>query len=237
MLRPLTLALSVLALTLAVPAAPAGAEDDLVRQLVNACTGCRFPHDLRGRDLHGLHFVGAALRGVDLSRANVNGAVFTGADLENARFDDADLRNTRFTGVRFANTSFARAKLDNITMEGVRLGPGAIVGADWTSFVRRCVGCDLSGTANVPRSTHWFYDGDRWYGERYRTYADVERQLRDLALHPPAIPPPVLRRLHELESHPPAIPPVPALPPDWFRSTLPAPPAPPAPPAAPPPPR
>ena len=230
MLRPLALALCALTLTLAVPAAPAGAEDDLVRQLVNACLGCRFPHDLRGRDLHGLHFVGADLRDVDLSRANLNGAVFTGADLENARFDDADLRNTRFTGVRFANTSFARAKLDNITMEGVRLGPGAIVGADYATFLRRCTGCDLSGTVAAPRRSRSFYAGDRWYGERYRAYADVERRLRDLALHPPTIPPQVLRRLHELELHPPAIPPLPPLPPDWFDSTLPAPPAPPAPP-------
>jgi Pentapeptide repeats (9 copies) len=214
MLRPLALVLSALALVLAVPAPPAGAEDDLVRQLVNACLGCRFPHDLRGRDLHGLHFVGADLRDVDLSRANLNGAVFTGADLENARFDDADLRNTRFTGVRFANTSFARAKLDNITMEGVRLGPGAIVGADYATFLRRCTGCDLTGTAGAPRS--------------YHSYADVERRLRDLALHPPTIPPQALRRLHELELHPPAIPPLPPLPPDWFDSPLPAPPAPPA---------
>ena len=198
MLRPLALALCALTLTLAVPAAPAGAEDDLVRQLVNACLGCRFPHDLRGRDLHGLHFVGADLRDVDLSRANLNGAVFTGADLENARFDDADLRNTRFTGVRFANTSFARAKLDNITMEGVRLGPGAIVGADYAAFLHRCAACDLSGTAG-----------------------GVERRLRDLALHPPTIPPHVLRRLHELKLHPPPIPPLPPLRRDWFDSTLP----------------
>ena len=80
MIRPLLLA--ALAFTIALPAIPAAAEDDLVRQLVNACVGCRFPKDLRGRDLHGLRFVGADLSGVDFSRADLKGASFTGSDLE-----------------------------------------------------------------------------------------------------------------------------------------------------------
>src|SRR5437660_892072 len=46
-----SIALAALALALVLPAAPVAAEDDLVRQLVNACVGCRFPKDLRGREL------------------------------------------------------------------------------------------------------------------------------------------------------------------------------------------
>src|SRR5947209_17972477 len=182
-----SIALAALALALVLPAAPVAAEDDLVRQLVNACVGCRFPKDLRGRDLHGLSFVGADLRGVDLSRANLNGASFTGTDLRDARFDDADLRNVRFTGVRFGNTSMAHAKLDNITMEGVQLDGRSIVGADYRSFVRTCTGCDLRETK----------------------LSAAERALREVALHPPAIPPDVVRQLRDIERerrlHPPAI--------------------------------
>jgi len=191
------LALAGLALALILPAAPVSAEDDLVRQLVSACTGCRFPKDLHGRDLHGVHFVAADLRGVDLSRANLNGASFTGCDLTDARFDDADLRNARFTGVRFRNTSFARAKLDGIEMEGVQLDAHSIVGADDKQFVRGCVGCDLSEMR----------------------LSNAERRLRELAIHPPTIPPAALRRLREIEARGfyvppiPPIPPLPALPP------------------------
>jgi Pentapeptide repeats (9 copies) len=188
MFRRLAL-IAALALLVLPPGAPASAEDDLVRQLVNSCTGCRFPHDLRGRDLHGLHFVGADLRGVDLSRANLNGASFVGADLEDAKFDDADLRNARFTGVRFRNTSFARAKTDGIVMEGVRLDARSIVGADYKRFLRGCTGCDLR---EMPLSA-------------------AEGRLRGVFINPPTIPAPVISRdveraLRELQTHPIVIP-------------------------------
>ncbi|MDB5028658.1 MAG: hypothetical protein JWO66_2347, partial [Candidatus Eremiobacteraeota bacterium] len=52
MIRPLAIAAAALALAVALPAVPASAEDDLVRKLVDACVGCRFPKDLHGRDLH-----------------------------------------------------------------------------------------------------------------------------------------------------------------------------------------
>lgn len=188
MLRRLAL-LAALVLLVLPPGAPAGAEDDLVRQLVNACTGCRFPKDLHGRDLHGLHFVAADLRGVDFSRANLNGASFVGADLQDARFDDADLRNARFTGVRFRNTSFARAKTDGVVMEGVQLDAHSIVGADYKRFLRGCTGCDLR---EMPLS-----------------YA--EGRLRGVFINPPPIPAPVISRdveraLRELQTHPIVIP-------------------------------
>ncbi|MBV8750117.1 MAG: pentapeptide repeat-containing protein [Candidatus Eremiobacteraeota bacterium] len=188
MIRPLVLA--ALAVALAVPAAPArAADDDLIRQLVNACVGCRFPKDLHGRDLHGLRFVGADLVGVDFSRANLNGATFTGCDLENAKFDDADLRNARFVGTHLANTSFARAKLDGVKMQGA----------------------DFDGRGAVGRYGPY---GRSWYTYRYvdealanvqpaidRAMREVERQLRE---HPPVMPsmPPM-----------PVIPPVPPAPP------------------------
>jgi hypothetical protein len=209
MIRPLLLA--ALALTLAVPAVPAAAEDDLVRQLVNACVGCRFPKDLRGRDLHGLRFVGADLSGVDFSRANLNGATFTGSDLEDARFDDADLRNVRFR------------------MEGVRLDGRSIVGADFRTFLRGCTGCDLREMqlTRVERKL-------RELALRSPMIPlDIERRLRELSLHPPEIPRDIRRRLRELEQrglreHPPVIPPLPPLP------ALPAlPPVPPVPPELP----
>ena len=192
MFRRLALVAAVALLALP-PGAPASAEDDLVRQLVNSCAGCRFPHDLRGRDLHGLHFVGADLRGVDLSRANLNGASFVGADLEDAKFDDADLRNVRFTGVRFRNTSFARAKTDGVVMEGVRLDARSIVGADYKQFLRGCTGCDLR---EMPLS----YAEGRLRGAFINPPVipapvisrDVERALRDLQTHPIVIPSPII---------------------------------------------
>ena len=186
MIRPLLLA--ALAFTIAVPAVPAAAEDDLVRQLVNACVGCRFPKDLRGRDLHGLRFVGADLNGVDFTRANLNGASFTGSDLEDAKFDDADLRNVRFTGVRFRNTSMLRAKVEGIRMEGVRLDGRSIVGADFRTFLRGCTGCDL----------------------REMQISRVERRLRALERRGLLEHPPVIRPLPPL----PALPAIPPLPPE-----------------------
>ncbi|MEA2688920.1 MAG: hypothetical protein QOD51_1527 [Candidatus Eremiobacteraeota bacterium] len=206
------------------PVLPASAaDDDLVRQLVNACTGCRFPKDLHGRDLHGLHFTAADLRGVDFSRANLNGAVFVGADLVDARFDDADLRNARFTGVRFRNTSFARAKTDGVLMEGVRLDTGSIVGADYRLFVRGCTGCDLSEMK----------------------LSNVERKLRRISMNPPAIDADMERAMRAADAamraadtqmraveralrlHPPVIPPMPPMPPVPAMPAVPA--APPAP--------
>jgi hypothetical protein len=217
------LALTALVLAVAMPAvaiAPASAEDDLVRQLVNACTGCRFPKDLHGRDLHGLHFTGANLRGVDFSRANLSGAAFIGADLTDARFDDADLRNARFTGVRFRNTSFVRAKTDGVEMEGVRLDARSIVGADYRTFIRGCTGCDLremplSNAERRVRSLSMSPPG--LSPEVERELRNVERDMRaverEMRLHPPVIPPELRRRLRELELHPPVIPPMPPLPP------------------------
>jgi hypothetical protein len=165
------LAVAALALVLAAPAAPVAAQDDLVRQLVDACVGCRFPKDLHGRDLHGLHFVAADLRDADFSHANLHGAQFVGADLAGARFDDADLRNASFVGVEFRGTSFARAKLDGVTMRGVRLGEGSIVGADYKRFLRE-------GIPNMPRTAVM-------PPEVERSLRELERTMRE---HPPVIP-------------------------------------------------
>jgi hypothetical protein len=184
-IRSLSFAVAVALIGL--PPGPALAQDDLARQLINACVGCRFPKDLHGRDLHGLHFVGADLRGADFTHANLNGAVFTGCDLENARFDDADLRNARFVGVSFAGTSFARAKLDGISLRGVDFGP-------------RGPG---SLSSRLPSQLPEIYE--------YPTSLspELERRLRYLAEHPPAMPPmPPMPRI-EL----PPLPPMPAAPP------------------------
>ena len=188
MLRPLVL--TALAFALAVPAAPArAADDDLIRQLINACVGCRFPKDLHGRDLHRLRFVGADLAGVDFSHANLNGATFTGCDLENAKFDDADLRNARFAGTHFANTSFARAKLDGVKMQGADFDGRGAVGR--------------YGPYGRSRYTYRYYDDALVDVQPAidRAMREVERQLRDLREHPPVIPPI------------PSIPPVPPAPP------------------------
>ncbi|MBV9407301.1 MAG: pentapeptide repeat-containing protein, partial [Candidatus Eremiobacteraeota bacterium] len=179
-----------LALTVALPPAPApAAQDDLARQLIEQCVGCRFPKDMRGRDLHGVRFVGAELRDADFSRANLSGAQFIGSDLAGARFDDADLRNAHFVAVEFRGTSFARAKLDGVKMQGA----------------------DFDGRGAVGRYGPY---GRSWYTYRYvdealanvqpaidRAMREVERQLRE---HPPVMPsmPPM-----------PVIPPVPPAPP------------------------
>jgi hypothetical protein len=192
------LALAVLALGVALPAAPArAAQDDLVRQLIDACVGCRFPKDLHGRDLHGLRFVAADLRDADFSHANLNGAQFTGANLAGARFDDADLRNAQFVGVEFGGTSFARAKLDGVTMRGVRLTAGSIIGADSARFLRDCGGCDvggypylrdrvpaMSGVLVLPR-VPMIPRIDMMPPEVERSLRELERTMRE---HPPVIP-------------------------------------------------
>jgi uncharacterized protein YjbI with pentapeptide repeats len=137
--------LTVLALAVAVPAAPALAEDDLARQLISSCVGCRLPKDLHGRDLHGLRFVGSDLRDVDLSHANLRDAEFTGSNLDGTRFDDADLRNARFTGVRLRRTSFARANVEGVRFVGASVGQGDIDGAAGRIILRDCTGCSLKG--------------------------------------------------------------------------------------------
>jgi hypothetical protein len=218
------LALTVLAVALAVPAAPALAQDELARQLISSCVGCRLPKDLHGRDLHGLHFVGADLRGVDFSRANLNGASFTGADLQDARFDDANLRNVRFTGVRFRNTSFARAKLDGITMEGVQLDARAIVGADYARFIRTCSGCDLSGMT-MSRVERRLREVDRMLRNLQARRFDVDfgwPRRFEIPPVPPVPPVPGVPPATVIPPNAPAVPPLPAMPP--------APPVPPAPP-------
>ena len=254
MIRHLTLA--ALALVLAAPPAPAAAADDeLVRQLIDSCVGCRFPKDLHGRDLHGLRFVGADLRDVNFSHANLNGAQFTGANLAGARFDDADLRNAQFVGVEFRGTSFARAKVDGITMRDVRLGAGSIVGADYKRFLRDCGGCDVADSgylrypgpgmlvlpriARIPRIAVMPPEVERSLRELERTMREhppamspeVERQLRELERqlreHPPVIPRDLIER--SVRWTQPAVPPLPTLPP--LAPVPPAPAAPPAPPA------
>jgi uncharacterized protein YjbI with pentapeptide repeats len=137
------LALTVLVLALMLPAAPAPAQDDITRQLINACVGCRLPKDLHGRDLHGLRFVGSDLRDVDFSHANLSGAEFTGADLDGTRFDDANLRSARFVGVRLRRTSFARANTEGVQFVGAEVSQGDVDGPAARVILRDCTGCSL----------------------------------------------------------------------------------------------
>ena len=140
-----SLATTVLALLLAAPAAPVRAQDDLARQLIDSCVGCRLPHDLHGRDLHGLRFVGSDLRDTDLSHANLRGAEFTGANLDGTRFDDADLRDARFVGVRLRHTSFARANVEGIRFVGASVSQGDLDGPLGRTILRDCTGCSFAG--------------------------------------------------------------------------------------------
>jgi len=134
----------VIALAVTVPAA-ALAQGDALRSVIGSCTGCRLPHDLRGRDLHGLRFVGADLRDVDLSRANLRDSEFTGADLDGTRFDDADLRDARFVGVRLHGTSFARANTTGVTFVGASVGQAEVDGPAGRLILHDCTGCSLRG--------------------------------------------------------------------------------------------
>jgi uncharacterized protein YjbI with pentapeptide repeats len=139
-----SLALAALALALAAPASPVlAADDDLTRQLINSCVGCRLPKDLHGRDLHALRFVGSDLRDVDFSHANLRDAEFTGANLDGTKFDDADLRNARFTGVRLRHTSFARANTDGAKFVGASVSQGDLDGPMGRTILRDCTGCSL----------------------------------------------------------------------------------------------
>jgi uncharacterized protein YjbI with pentapeptide repeats len=139
------LALAALALVLAAPAAPASAQDDLARQLIDTCMGCRLPKDMHGRDLHGLRFTGTDLRDVDFSHANLSGAKFTGADLDGTRFDDADLRNVQFVGVRLRRTSFARANTAGVRFLGASVTQADIDGVAGRLILHDCTGCSLNG--------------------------------------------------------------------------------------------
>lgn len=141
-----SLALTALAFVLAAPAAPAvAADDDLARQLISSCVGCRLPKDLHGRDLHGLRFVGTDLRDVDLSNANLRDAEFTGANLDGTRFDGADLRNARFVGVRLRRTSFARANTEGISFVGASVSQADVDGVAGRIILHDCTGCSLHG--------------------------------------------------------------------------------------------
>ena len=140
-----SLVLAAFALLVCAPAAPAAAQESLSRQLIDACIGCRLPHDLHGRDLHGLRFVGSDLRDVDFSHANLSGAEFTGANLDGTRFDDADLRNAHFVGVRLGRASFARANIDGISFVGAKVTQGALDGTVGRIVIRNCTGCSLQG--------------------------------------------------------------------------------------------
>ena len=138
-------AFAALVLLVAVPSAPVNADDDSMRGLIGSCVGCRMPKDLHGRDLHGLHFVGADFRDVDLSGANLRDTEFTGANLDGTRFDGADLRNAHFIGVHLRRTSFARANTDGVTFVGASVSQGDIDGPAGRIILRDCTGCSLKG--------------------------------------------------------------------------------------------
>jgi uncharacterized protein YjbI with pentapeptide repeats len=142
---PALVVLLVLTLLGALASPPAGAQNDLSRQLVDACVGCRLPHDLHGRDLHGLHFVGSDLRDVDFSHANLSGAEFTGANLDGTRFDDANLREVRFVGVRLRGTSFARADVSGVRFIGASVSQPDLAGEMAHVMLRDCTGCSFRG--------------------------------------------------------------------------------------------
>ncbi len=126
-------------------AMPMLAQDDVLRTLISACTGCTLPKNLHGRDLHGLRFVGADLRGADLSGTNLRDAQFTGSDIEGARFNDADLTGARFIGVRLNHVSFAGAKLTGATFVGVSISKTDVPG----NVAREGVGEPLRRTAST----------------------------------------------------------------------------------------
>jgi uncharacterized protein YjbI with pentapeptide repeats len=140
----LPVSLISIVLALAVPAQAAFAQDNLARQLIDACVGCTLPKDLHGRDLHGLHFVGTNLRDVNFTHANLSGAEFTGANLDGTRFDDADLRNARFVGVRLRNVSFARANTDGVSSVGASVSQSDVGGDAGRMILRDCTGCSFS---------------------------------------------------------------------------------------------
>jgi uncharacterized protein YjbI with pentapeptide repeats len=140
-----SLVVAAFVLLVCAPVAPAVAQESLSRQLIDACVGCRLPHDLHGRDLHGLRFVGSDLRDVDFSHANLSGAEFTGANLDGTRFDDADLRNARFVGVHMRRTSFARANTTGVSFVGASVSQSEIDGASGRIIIRDCTGCSFKG--------------------------------------------------------------------------------------------
>jgi uncharacterized protein YjbI with pentapeptide repeats len=134
-IRSFALAAAVLLVSL--PPAAAVAQDDLARQLINSCVGCRLPKDLHGRDLHGLRFVGADLRDVDFSHANLNGAEFTGAGLRGVKIVGANLNDAKLAG----------ARLNDARLAGATVGD-AILCADnrgGDDFAPRTVCADLRG--------------------------------------------------------------------------------------------
>jgi uncharacterized protein YjbI with pentapeptide repeats len=140
-----TIAVAALAALIGTVVQPAVAGDDLPRQLIDGCVGCRLPHDLHGRDLHGLHFVGTDLRDVDFSHADLHGAEFTGANLQRTRFDDANLRDAKFIGVRLDGTSFARAAVGGVRFVGAHVTQGDLSGDAGRVIMHDCTGCSLRG--------------------------------------------------------------------------------------------
>ena len=118
----------------------AAAADELPRALIDGCVGCRLPHDLHGRDLHGVHVVGSDLRGADLRGADLHDAHFTGANLRDAHLDEANLRGAEFVGANLRGASLARvdlhgsrfiaANLRGATLTGATLGDAVVCSAN-----------------------------------------------------------------------------------------------------------
>jgi uncharacterized protein YjbI with pentapeptide repeats len=169
--------LLVLALLAAAPSPPA-AQNDLSRQLIDACVGCRLPHDLHGRDLHGLRFVGSDLREVDFSHANLSGAQFTGANLDGTRFDDANLHEVRFVGVRLRGTSFARADVSGVRFIGASVSQPDLAGEMAHVMLRDCTGCSFRGLDLHGADLH----GIRIVGSSLRDAKLAGANLRDARL-------------------------------------------------------
>lgn len=79
-------------------------------------------------------FVGADLRGVDLSACDLRGVDFTGADLRDARLIDADMRGAilhgaQLDGAEMARADLRRAVLDHAQCAQVGFGEAKLVGA------------------------------------------------------------------------------------------------------------
>ena len=76
---------------------------------------------LRGRDLSGAHFEGAAIKACDLSEVTLRGAVCTGANFTRTRFSGADLREANLAGCDLEGADLRGADLRGADLRGALL--------------------------------------------------------------------------------------------------------------------
>ena len=119
--------------------------------------------DMRGQNLEGANFCGAAIKDARFDGANLEGAHMNGATLVDARFDGANVEgcvfaNANLEGARFDGANIEGAVFDGANLKGAHFSKSNLEGASFAGADldgARFDGCNLEGASftrarNVP---------------------------------------------------------------------------------------